>query len=73
MSSEVLKEFLKSGKVIITDTKTRKVIKAKDKAKPDEIGDPHKLFVRRCIQEKPKKSELIEEFKKFIKVEEDKL
>jgi hypothetical protein len=68
-----LKEFMKSGKVLITDTKTPRQLKPKEKAKPDEIGDPHKMFVRQTIQNKPKKLELVEEFKKFIKVEEAKL
>lgn len=68
-----LKEFMKSGKVLITDTKTPRQLKPKEKAKPEELGDPHKMFVRQTIQNKPKKSELVEEFKKFIKIEEDKL
>ena len=68
-----LKEFMKSGKVLITDTKTPRQLKPKEKAKPEEIGDPHRMFVRQTIQNKPKKSELVEEFKKFIKIEEDKL
>jgi hypothetical protein len=68
-----LKEFMKSGKTLITDTKTPRQLKPKEKAKPDEIGDPHKMFVRQTIQNKPKKLELVEEFKKFIKVEEAKL
>jgi hypothetical protein len=68
-----LKEFMKSGKTLITDTKTPRQLKPKEKAKPDEIGDPHKMFVRQTIQNKPKKLEIVEEFKKFIKVEEAKL
>jgi hypothetical protein len=68
-----LREFMKSGKVLITDTKTPRQLKPKEKAKPDEVGDPHKMFVRQTIQNKPKKLELVEEFKKFIKVEEAKL
>jgi hypothetical protein len=68
-----LKEFMNSGKTLITDTKTPRQLKPKEKAKPDEIGDPHKVFVRHTIQTKPKKSEIIEEFKKFIKVAEDAL
>ena len=73
MSSEQLREFMKSGKTLITDTKLKGALKPKDKAKPDELGCPHKIFVRRTIQEKPKKADIIVEFKKFIKVEEDKL
>ena len=73
MSSEQLREFLKSGKTLIGDTKLKGTLKPKDRAKPDELGDPHKVFIRRTIQEKPKKAEIIEEFKKFIKISEDAL
>jgi hypothetical protein len=73
MRNEQLKEFINSGRTIISDTKTPRQIKPKERAKPDEIGDPHKMFVRQTIQTKPKKLELVEEFKKFIKLEEAKL
>lgn len=73
MPSEQLNQFLKSGKTLITDTKLKGAIKPKERAKPEELGDPHKVFVRRTIQEKPKKSDIIEEFKKFIVIEEAKL
>lgn len=69
--SAYLQEFLKSGKTILDDTKTpRPVQKKKDKAvvpSEAECSDPHKLLIRKTIQEKPKKADLIEEFVKFIK------
>jgi len=36
-------------------------------------SDPHKVFTKRTIAEKPKKSDIIDEFKKFIKSAEEKL
>jgi len=71
-----LEDFLKSGKKILGDTKTpalpkKKVDKVSDvnKLTPTD-SDPHKVLVRRVIQEKPKKKELIEDFEKFIKAAE---
>tara|TARA_R110000868_G_scaffold19346_3_gene83438 strand:+ start:1669 stop:1905 length:237 start_codon:yes stop_codon:yes gene_type:complete len=67
-----LEDFLKSGRKILDDTKTPALPKKKgEKVKalgtegPQET-DPHKILIRRTIQEKPKKKELIEEFQKFI-------
>ena len=69
--SGYLQEFLKSGRTILDDTKTPKpVMKKKDKAvvpSEAECSDPHKLLIRKTIQEKPKKADLIEEFQRFIK------
>jgi hypothetical protein len=77
--SETLKDFLNSGRKLITDTKIKyiknnskeaKVLKEKPIEAPD---DPHKTFVRRTILEKPKKQDIVEEFKKFIKSAEEHL
>jgi len=73
--SDALKDFL-GGRKIITDTKIRQ-LKNKD-VKPSKLGtpidnDPHKVFTKRTIAEKPKKSDIIDEFKKFIKSAEEKL
>jgi hypothetical protein len=69
--SAYLQEFMKSGRTILEDTKTPKPVqKKKDKAvvpSEAECSDPHKLLIRKTIQEKPKKADLIEEFGKFIK------
>ena len=72
MSDATFKDFLSSGRALITDTKTLKV-KAesvrKSKAGIDTQPtdkDPHKTLIRRCIDDKIKKSDVVEEFKKFI-------
>ena len=66
------KEFMASGKGLITDTKTPKVKAQSVKAPkvgleaPVESKDPHRMLIKRCIDDRIKKSEVIEEFKKFI-------
>jgi hypothetical protein len=75
--SEALKDFLASGRKLLGDTKTPTA--KTTKKQPPAVGtgpvetDPHKIFQRRTIQEKPKKSEVVEDMKKFIKQAEDKL
>jgi hypothetical protein len=70
-------EFLKSGRGLITDTKTAKVkSESVKKAKagfdtPPTEKDPHRVLIRRCIDDKIKKSDVIEEFKKFIEQAEN--
>lgn len=63
----------------MTDTKVpaskekREVI-AKSKTTPTpEDGDPHKVFIKKTISDKPKKMEVVESMKRFIKAEEAKL
>lgn len=68
--SSYLDEVLKSGKKILEDTKTPALPKKKGE-KPKSLDapietDPHKVMIRRTISEKPKKSDLVDEFKKFI-------
>lgn len=65
--SAYLDDVLKAGRRILTDTKTPKLIVKKEKAmgSPTET-DPHKIFIRRTIQEKPKKAVVVEEIKRFI-------
>ena len=72
--SDILKDFLASGKKLISDTKikTIKVVKPTKIDAPID-SDPHKVFTKRTIAEKPKKSDIIDEFKKFIKSAEEKL
>lgn len=77
--SDYLSQLMKSGKKLLTDTKTpatkekrQAVAKSAIESTPTE-SDPHKAFVKRTISEKPKKTEVVEEFKKFIKAEESKL
>jgi len=73
--SAYLTEMMKAGKSILADTKTSKKesvkVKKEDKKSIPPLGspgetDPHKLFVKRIIQELPKKSVVIDGFKKFI-------
>jgi hypothetical protein len=68
------KEFLESGRKLLGDTKLprqKPTAKAKDPAKMDEHpGDSHQVFVKRTISELPKKSEIVEEIKKFVAVAE---
>ena len=73
------REFLSSGRALITDTKTVKVkSESVKKAKsgfdtPPADKDPHKTLIRRCIDDKIKKSDIIEEFKKFIEAAENEM
>jgi hypothetical protein len=66
--------FLETGKSLLLDTKIpkKKNQKAHHMLEPLD-ADPHKAMCLRAITNKPKKSELIDEFKKFIKVAEDAL
>ena len=71
--SNPLKDFFASGKVILTDTK-QKVIKTPLKKptihEPVEL-DPHKNLVKRAIQEKMKKTDIVEVFEKMCRTAED--
>ena len=74
------REFVASGRALITDTKTAKVkavsVKAPAKAidaVPVGSQDPHRVLIKRCIDDKIKKSDVIEEFKKFIQSAEEAL
>jgi hypothetical protein len=72
------KEFLSSGRALITDTKTPKVksesVKAPKKGTDVPVSsDPHRVLIKRMIEDKIKKSDVIEEFKKFIQEAEDAL
>lgn len=71
MSDSIVKEFLKSGKAIITDTKLPKAQPTKKQVPLQESlsepsGDRHQVFVKRVINTKPKKSEILEEFIKIV-------
>ena len=72
--SDYLNNLLKTGRTILEDTKApRKIEKKASSGKkpippmdaPTDI-DPHKVLIKKTIQEKPKKSVLIDEFKRFI-------
>lgn len=72
-----LKDFLSSGKALITDTKVPKVksesVKVPKKgliSMAVEEKDPHKVLIKRCIDDLIPRKELVEEFKKFIEAAE---
>lgn len=69
--STYLQDLLKSGRTILEDTKAPRKIEMKKKksAPPPDTptdNDPHKVLIRKTIQEQPKKSVLVDEFKRFI-------
>jgi hypothetical protein len=72
-------DFLASGRALITDTKTAKVkSESVKKAKtgfdtPVLEKNPHRVLIRRCVEDKIKKSDVVEELKKFIQQAEDAL
>jgi len=68
-----LRSFLETGKSLLLDTKVAKKKIQKVSSLEPLDSDPHKALVKRMISMKPKKSELVDEFKKFIKVAEDEL
>jgi hypothetical protein len=77
--SDNLKEFLNSGKRMITDTKLPKAkttaVPAKKKADvlDGDEPNPHKRFVKNCVKNRPDAKEMVKEFEKFIEIEEAKL
>lgn len=81
---EAIQALLSSGKSLLLDTKQRKPAPAapgKVRASKHTIAeaaaivesDPHKLFIRKAVDEKPSKEKMVEEIKKFIKMAEDAL
>lgn len=73
--SDYLKDLTAKGCRILSDSKTRPP-KAAPKPPPITSSpetDPHRAFIKRTIQERPKKGEVVEELKKFIRQEEEKL
>jgi hypothetical protein len=72
-----LKALMDSGRRVISDSKTPKLAQKKKEVSRDEalgVGpaetDPHKVFVKRAINEKPKKAEMVKDIKRFIDVAE---
>jgi len=75
--NDAIKELL-SKRNIITDTKLPKAQPTKKQipiaeSLSENNSDPYVNLVRRAIRDKPKKSELLEDFKKIVAVEEAKL
>ena len=77
--SDYLSQVLKSGRTLLKDTKTpaskeKRETVAKSKTAPTpEDSDPHKVFIRKTISDKPKKLDVVESMMRFIKAEEAKL
>ena len=75
-----LKAVFETGRSLLTDTKQpkkpspagKKGPATKDLAGPIET-DPYKIFIRKCVDEKRKKADLVEDIKKMIKMAEDDL
>jgi hypothetical protein len=75
--NEAIRDLL-SKRTVVTDTKLPKAQPTKKQiplteSLADNSSDPYQNIVKRTIRDKPKKSELLEEFKKMIVVEEAKL
>ena len=75
--NDAIKELL-SKRNIITDTKLPKAQPTKkqipiSESLSENSSDPYHNLVRRAIRDKPKKSELLEDFKKIVEMEEAKL
>lgn len=77
-----IKEFIKSGKILLVDTKAPKPVgqkldKKTKQAKQDLMmaseQDPHKRLIHEVIKEKPSKTKLVEHFKRFIDQAESEL
>lgn len=70
-----LKDFLMSGKALLVDTKRPKSVYKKEKVSKGEVlgeteKNPHKVFIRRTIHEKPPKKEVVEQFQRFTEAAE---
>jgi len=75
-----IKALMKSGIVMISDTKARKPANTAKNipATPEMAGagqnlDPHQAFVKRTIDGKPPKAKVVEDIKKFIEMAEKEL
>lgn len=70
--TDLLRDFLKSGKKLLDDTKAPKRMKKQPDLSEMET-DPHRVFVKRTINEKPKPKDLVKELKRFIDAAEAEL
>ena len=77
-----LKALFESGKTLLTDTKQprkpapgkkgKRGPATKDMTGPPET-DPFRIFIRKCVDEKRKKADIVEDIKRFIKTAEEAL
>ena len=75
MGDNILKAFLHSGRHLLMDTKVPKKTGKKEKVTKEEVlgdmeSDPHKIFRKRCIAEKPKKMDVVMDIRRFIEAAE---
>lgn len=72
-----LSQVLKTGRKILTDTKAPATKEKREKiaqnAKEPVESDPHKAFIKKTITEKPKKEDVLKDFRRFIEEAESKL
>ena len=81
--ADYLKSVLSTGAKILADTKTPRKNPESADSKPGRLPnpavgsplerDPHKVFVKRAIKERPKKADIVEEVQKFCDEEDSKL
>ena len=83
--ADYLKDILASGKKILIDTKSPKQLKKESApaggkgkltnpaAGSEPTSDPHKIFIKRAIQEKLKKADITKQLQKFCDEEDAKL
>ena len=66
------KAFLDSGRHLLSDTKIPRLSNKKPGRPMTSVeeSDPHKVFTKYAIDNRPKKSELVDDIKKFIKAAE---
>ena len=74
---DFLHQLFSSGRKLVADTKmlpapkqSKKESPTIEKAAANVETDPHKLFVKRMITEKPKKADVVKEIQKFISAAE---
>lgn len=76
-----LKDLFASGRTILSDSKQRKApAPGKSKKGPATANlaappetDPYRIFIRKCVNEKIKKADMVKDIERFIKVAEDAL
>jgi hypothetical protein len=74
--SSFLEDFYKSGRRIVLDTKQPKIKKTERPKDPMTGKSPlpgngaHETFIKRCINDKPSKKEVVEDIKRFIEAAE---
>ena len=78
--SSFVNDFLQSGRRLVVDTKQPKItstVRPKDPktGKPalPEGQDAYQVFIKRCINDKPAKKDVVEDIKRFIESAEAKL